>query len=169
MELRLPTEGDKRDVLAYRQEFLDNGDSMDGTAMLATAESYEAWLAAVRRNAREETVAPGLVPATTCLAYANGRLVGMIDLRHRLNAHLAAVGGHIGYSVRKSERRKGYASEMLKETLPKAWALGLERVLITCDSRNEASRRTILHNGGVLENQVPDEGRITQRYWISKP
>ena len=101
-----------------------------------------------------------------------GRLVGMIDFRRPLSEFLLKFGGNIGYSVRPSEQRKGYAREMLRLLLPVCRASGGRRVLLTCDAGSEASRRTILENGGVLENEADDipglgrSGRI-QRHWIS--
>ncbi len=92
----------------------------------------------------------------------------MLNLRHYLNDYLEQFGGHIGYSVRKSERQKGYATEMLSLALGEAKKLGLSRVLVTCDRENTGSAKTILNNGGVLENEVfdPNDGTVTQRYWI---
>lgn len=164
-----PTEADEADVLAYKREFIENDDSMDGTAGLQTAESYAEWLAAVRDNQSEQTVRPGLVPATTLLARdaATGLLVGMIDIRHRLNDYLLCFGGHIGYSVRPSCRRRGYATRMLALALERCRSMALTRVLITCCRNNLASARTIQKNGGVLENEVPEDGEMTQRYWIT--
>lgn len=167
--LRRPTEKDEEQVLAYRQAFLDRGDSLDGTANLRDAATYGGWLSALRDNEFPDTVRPGLVDATTFLAVrgSDGHLVGMIDIRHRLNAYLEQFGGHIGYSVQPSERRKGYASEMLRLALEWCHDYGMERVLVTCDSENTASERTILSNGGVLENKVPEGEGQTCRYWIS--
>ena len=170
MDIRLvwPSEEHEGAVMDYKREFLDNGDSMDGTANLRGAESYAQWLAAVRDNSDERTVHEGLVPASTFLALnENGALVGMIDVRRRLNDHLSLYGGHIGYSVRKSERRKGYATRMLALALDECRKLKIGRVLITCDRDNMASRCTILKNNGVMENEIPEGGRFTQRYWIT--
>lgn len=168
LRLLLPTAGDSVRVMAYREEFLKHGDSLDGTAGLAGVECYEDWFTACQNNRSEETVRPGLVPATTYLVVdETGKLVGMIDLRHRLNDYLLQFGGHIGYSVRRSERRRGYATQMLALVLEEARKLGLDRVLVTCDKENAASARTIEKNGGVLENEAPEGDRLTCRYWIS--
>ena len=74
--------------------------------------------------------------------------------------------GHIGYCVRKSERRKGYAAEMLRLALIEAKKIGLNRVLLTVDSDKFASIATMKKNGAVLENEIPYNNKITQRYWI---
>ena len=93
----------------------------------------------------------------------------MIDIRHFLNEYLENFGGHIGYSVAPSERRKGYASQMLKAALLKCKELGIDNVLITCIDNNEGSRKTILANGGLYESIVyePDEKVFLERYWIA--
>lgn len=166
--LVFPTKEYEAQVLDYKREFEANGDRMDGTAGLQNARNFDEWLSAIVDNSREETVRAGLVPASTFLAVRvnDKRLVGMIDVRHRLNEHLFQFGGHIGYSVRKSERRKGYAKEMLRLALDFCRNRNIHRVLITCDKDNIASAKTIIANGGVLENEILEGVRIIQRYWI---
>lgn len=169
IRLVLPHEGYRQQVLEYRQEFLEHGDTMAGCGGLDSAAGFEEWLAQTIDNRSEATVRPGLVPATLFLAVSadRHRLVGMIDIRHRLNGYLLQYAGNIGYSIRPSMRRQGYGARMLGLALEECRAMGLNRVLITCDRDNTASARTMLHNGAVLENEVAQDGRMIQRYWIT--
>ncbi|MCU6713020.1 GNAT family N-acetyltransferase [Paenibacillus sp. J5C_2022] len=94
-------------------------------------------------------------------------IVGVVNIRHRLNKYLLEIGGHIGYGIRPSERRKGYATEMLRLSLLKAGELGLTNVLVTCDKDNLGSAKTIKNNGGVLDSEAIVDGVKIQRYWIN--
>ncbi len=169
LKLVIPNITHKEILMDYKEEFIRNKDSMDGSAGLSTYKTFEEWYKAFNDNSNEKTVREGLVPATTYLALnESGNLIGMIDIRHRLNDNLLNFGGHIGYSVRKSERRKGYATEMLKLALEKCIELNIQEILITCDKNNIASAKTIIANGGILENEIFDanDNTMTQRYWI---
>ena len=170
MMLIEPTAEYSRQIRAYRREFLDRGDSMDGTGALRRFEEPLDWIEQSNRCRDPRTVPQGLVPATQYMYVReeDRKIVGMIQIRHCFNPYLERYGGHIGYSVAPSERRKGYAAQMLKTALPKCRALGLDRVLITCVSGNEGSKRTILKNGGIYESTVyePEEGVNLERYWI---
>jgi len=94
-------------------------------------------------------------------------LLGAVNIRHYLNDYLLKYGGHIGDGIRPSERRKGYATEMVRLALSECKKLGMEKVLMVCDKTNIGSAQTIIKNGGVLENEIiDDDGNIQQRYWI---
>lgn len=156
------------EISAYRKAMLDAESSMDGTSGLQDYPSAAEWLRHVRSLEKPETCPAHLVTATlyVCQRITDGCIVGMIDLRHRLNEYLAEYGGHIGYSTRPDERRKGYAKWMLAHVLSEARRLGLPRVLVTCDDDNEGSRRTIEANGGVFERTATLEDEVLRRYWI---
>lgn len=110
----------------------------------------------------------GLVPDSTyfCLDEDRNILVGAVNIRHYLNEHLLLHGGHIGDGVRPSERGKGIATAMIAMALEKCRELGIENVLMVCDRDNIASARSIVKNGGVLENEIQGDGTMEQRYWI---
>lgn len=159
-------------AMEFKREFQAVDSSMDGCGPLRRCETAAEWVADAASDADPATLREGRVLATTFITVrqADNRLVGMLQVRHYLNDHLEKFGGHIGYCVRPSERRKGYGAEQLRLAL--AWCreeLGLEKVLITCFDTNEASRRTILSQGGVYENTVhePEENVDLERYWIT--
>ena len=118
---------------------------------------------------REFEPSPGFVPDTTYWAVIENDVVGRISIRHELNRFLLQVGGHIGYIVRPSARRKGYASQMLTLVLQTPRARLLGRVLLTCDETNSFSEKTIRKSGGVLENIIemaPGQPK-KKRFWIT--
>lgn len=165
-----------QDLWAFRQEILDvdadHEDQFAGCLSLDTAPSPEAWIdvCLLRRSSSTCLEAGVSVPSHTYFAVRehDHRIVGIIELRHHINHPVLSVwGGHCGYSVRPSERGKGYAKEMLRLNLSNAKALGIPWLLITCSARNEASRRTILANGGVYERTIEAEGALIERYWIT--
>jgi Predicted acetyltransferase len=163
--LVFPTLEMERDALAYRQEFFNYGEEwIHGSAGLSRAESYPTWIEKINDDLTRDDGEH--IPGAVYFAVDEGFIVGMIAVRYKLNDYLLKFGGHIGYGVRPSQRRKGYASQMLELALEKCRALGIGRVLITCDDDNIGSARTAEKNGGVLENKVEEEGKITRRYWI---
>ena len=89
-----------------------------------------------------------------------------MNIRHKLNEKLLLNGGHIGDGIRPSERGKGYGTRMIALALEKCRELGIDRVLMVCDRNNAASARTIVKNGGVMENEIEVDGVVEQRYWI---
>lgn len=167
--LTRPDETMLDEITAYKQAMLDAGSSMDGTGSLRRHDAAQ-WLNHTRMLLRAETCPANWVTSTqfVCVRKSDGRIVGMIDLRHRFNDFLAEYGGHIGYSVRPDERRKGYAKWMLAHVLPEARKLGLTRVMVTCEEGNAGSQRTIESNGGVFERTtwLESEQITLRRYWI---
>jgi len=122
---------------------------------------YVTWL---RAQAEEETPRPeAWVPSTTWWWIEDSAYLGRIALRHRLTDRLRNGGGHIGYDVRPSARRRGHATAMLASVLPMARAMGIDPALVTCEVDNVASRRVIEVNGGMLEDEV--DGKL--RFWLS--
>ena len=101
-----------------------------------------------------------------CLDEERDIVFGAVNIRHYLNESLLLNGGHIGNGVRPSERRKGIATKMIALALEECKKLGIERVLMVCDKENIGSAKSILKNGGILENEIEVDGVIEQRYWI---
>jgi len=129
---------------------------------------FDEYVDTVSKNASDPM--PGLVPQTTYWLIVDKQYAGTIDIRHRLTPSLRKFGGHIGYQIRPSFRKKGYGALQLKLCLPLVWKLGIERALITCDDDNIGSQKIIEANGGILQDKV-DNGRssLTRRYWVDKP
>lgn len=119
-------------------------------------------------NLEVKDTSGGLVPDSTffCLDEERNIFVGAVNIRHDLNEYLLRSGGHIGDGVRPSERRKGVATAMIALALEECRRLGINRVLMVCEKDNVGSARSIQKNGGVLENEILDDGVWEQRYWI---
>ncbi|MER5428274.1 GNAT family N-acetyltransferase [Streptomyces sp. NPDC002588] len=173
-ELIAPTSLLRSSWLAAWEEW-PPGAHQDGTGLrlapegdLADPEIFSEWVGRLLQQAdRSVAVGEERVHATHWWIVEGDTCLGAIDLRHYLNAFLLDVGGHIGYSIRPSHRRRGLASWALGAVLPEARALGLERVLVTCDDDNIGSARSIERNGGVLEDvRTTDTGK-KRRYWIT--
>lgn len=128
------------------------------------------WLLEREAASRLETLPPGRVLSTQmlCVRETDGRLVGMIQLRPILNDYLRKYAGHIGYSVRPSERRKGYGAWMLGAMLPVCRSAGLEKIMVACLDTNPASRSIIRAWGGIYDRTVhePEEDVNLEQYWI---
>ena len=129
----------------------------------SSPEGFEAYVRQLLAQSLEETPRPeGFVPATT-LWWTDGRdFLGRLSIRHRLTERLVERGGHIGYDIRPSARRRGHATAMLRAALPVARELGIESALITCDFDNIASKRVIENNGGVFEDRRGEK----LRFWV---
>lgn len=169
LRLVLPTPNYKDQILEYKEEFINNNEYMHGTADLDSYKTFEDWYINVCNAIRGQNIKEGKVPATTYLVITEdeNKLIGMVDIRHRLNTFLANYGGHIGYSVRASERNKGYGKQILKETLKICKDMRLDNVLVTCLKGNIASEKVIKANGGYFDKEVPYQNTFVKHYWIN--
>lgn len=131
--------------------------------------NFEQYVVRELERAEGKNLPEGYVPSATYWLVDNDEFVGRVNIRHRLNDHLLKIGGHIGYYIRPSQRKKGYGRKILELALPKAKELGINRVLVTCDEDNPGSKKIIEENGGVYENKMVNMvGRpLKLRYWIS--
>lgn len=171
LELVFPTEKYRDQVMDYLQEHFDNDEMiLNGCGGLDRLRDFDSWLEKVRNDVDSANCSEGRVPASLYMAIrkSDKRLIGLIQIRHCLNEKLLQTSGHIGDGVRPSERKKGYVTEMIRLALEKCKELGIKRVLMSCDKDNVGSRKSIMNNGGVLENEIKMEDEsIEQRFWIS--
>ena len=156
------------EIIKYKEESLKESPLINGSAGLNRFSSIEDWLEELNKRSCEDTVPKGLVPSSTYLGVRekDNYIVGMIDIRHYLNEYLTQVGGNIGYSVRKTQRNKGYAKQMLKLALEKCKELKIKKVLITCNEDNIASEKVILSANAKFEDIRNVDGENKKRFWI---
>lgn len=169
IKLIKPTIEYAEDIMLYRQEFIDLNDDMAGCGGLRKCLSADQWLKVLSSLEKEETCPKGMVPSTTYIAVRlkDNKIVGITDFRHNINNPILSVwGGHIGYSVRPKERRRGYAKEMLRQNLINCKNYGIDKVLITCDYDNIASEKTIIANGGIFDKEIYIYENKIKRFWI---
>ncbi|MGX7108040.1 GNAT family N-acetyltransferase [Facklamia miroungae] len=154
------------------QEFLDSYPNSNwwiaGTSSLNRYhENIDQWILTMQDWAKGHNLPKGRVPVIQWICLnLQGEMLGAINLRPQLNDYLLHSGGQIGYVVHPSYRRQGVATWMLGQVLKEASNLGIERILITCRSDNDASKATIEKWGGLLEDQRMEKGVWVKRYWI---
>lgn len=170
VKLIFPSKEHEKEAFEFIQEFLEYNSEINGTGGLNRYDDYDEWLLKLEEDLDLPNIPEEKVPASTyfLIKESDNKIIGMINIRHKLNEFLLNEGGHIGYSIRPTERKKGYGTIMLKLALQKCRELNLNRVLITCDKINIASAKVIQNNSGILENEIFSEAfsEIIQRYWI---
>lgn len=175
LELVEPSLEYKLDALAFLEEVKKEDKGLDwqyaGMARLEQYENnYEEWVKAKKEEKKGINLPDNYVPASTyfCIRVSDNKIIGMVNIRHKLNSSLQNTGGHIGYSIRPSERNKGYGVIQLKNALKYANKLGITSALVTCDERNIRSKKTIKRCYGKQEKSFKDEknGNIRNRFII---
>lgn len=160
-----PNKESENKAIDFKQEFFAHNETViNGSELLDQTDDYDEWLTAVTANTDPKTVNPDWVVTDTFFALdENERIVGIIDLRHTLNDFLKDFG-NCGYSVRPTERRKGYATEMLHQILITAKEAGLSDLHLSVEKTNVPSIKTIIKNGGVYERSFEYEGELADIY-----
>lgn len=164
-----PTIQLREQALDYREEHFKNGEKViNGSELLDQIENYEEWLSSVTLNTDSKTVNENWVVTDTFFAVrkSDNRIIGVIDLRHTLNDFLKDFG-NCGYSVRPSERKKGYATEMLHQLIGVARKIGMTELHISVEKTNIGSIKVIEKNGGVYERSFTYENELADIYKIS--
>jgi predicted acetyltransferase len=129
---------------------------------------FSDYLALLDGYSRGVGVPDHFVPNTYFVGVVDETIVGRLSLRHTLNESLARIGGHIGYGVIPSQRKKGYATAMVRQVIPFCRRIGIAEALISCDEENMGSRKVVETCGGIFEANVqcPDSGLLMRRYWL---
>lgn len=162
----LSEELDKEQYLAYYEEWQETGKDFIPIAGSLKDMSYDEWKEVIRL---QRTVTPaGFVKNTTFFLTDSSRYIyGIVNIRHMLNERLQKSGGHIGYGIRPSMRRKGYGEIQLAMAIEQCKLMGINRAMLVCDDTNIASAAVIEHNGGVLEDKLTaEDGCLIRRYWV---
>lgn len=168
MKLIKPTIVLKQEYLEMLDEWKQNNEKIVPWVLNEDTSDFQAMISRFADYSQGIGLKEDLVPHSTYwLVRDDNKILGAINIRHRLNDYLKNIGGHIGYGIRPSERRKGYATEMLGKALDIVRGMGIKSIMISCDKDNIASGKTIIKNGGVLHSEDSDNGTIFQRYWIA--
>ncbi len=171
-DLRLvkPTAELSRSHTEFVAEFKSAGEELVPWVLDEVGNDFSSYLSWLENQSRGIGLNEGFVPNSTFWLVTGTEIVGVINLRHTLTSQLEDYGGHAGYGVKPSARRKGYATKMLQLGLGELDRMGVTRVRITCAKNNIASAKTIVANGGVLEieKHMPEHGQVIQRYWIHR-
>jgi predicted acetyltransferase len=164
-----PTISLKDAYLSFYHDWLESEENMVPWVISKDPADFQGMLQFLFANEKGEHLPKGWVPDSTFwLITEDKQVVGAANIRHALTEKLMNSGGHIGYGIRPSERRKGYAAKLLALALEEAQQLGIRKALIVCDESNIASERTIIRNGGVPDiPYVEENGNVIKRFWIS--
>ena len=168
MEFRTLQIGDEDSFRMAVAEFANEIPPWNFAFSFDHATDFPEYVARLERWSQGQELPENFVQNSFYVGVVDGTIVGRLSLRHKLNDWLSRIGGHIGYGVIPSQRRHGYATEMLRRSLPICAQLGITQALVTCDEDNEGSRKVIEACGGVFEESMHEPGTTVpkRRYWI---
>ncbi|MEH7277403.1 GNAT family N-acetyltransferase [Bacillus toyonensis] len=163
-----PTTDLQEEYLDFYNEWQDSGETMIPWVISKDPSNFPAMIQELLDAHNGVNLPESWVPDSTYwLVTDENKIVGVVNIRHSLTEHLFNTGGHVGYGIRPSERRKGYATKLLELSLEKTKELNIEKVLVVCDEVNTGSEKTILHNSGLRDDDfIEEDGNIVRRYWI---
>ncbi|PFX76732.1 GNAT family N-acetyltransferase [Bacillus toyonensis] len=163
-----PTTELQEEYLDFYNEWKESGETMIPWVISKDPSNFPAMIQELLDAHNGVNLPESWVPDSTYwLVTEENKIVGVVNIRHSLTEHLFNTGGHVGYGIRPSERRKGYATKLLELSLEKTKELNIEKVLVVCDEVNTGSEKTILHNGGLRDDDfIEEDGNIVRRYWI---
>ncbi|WP_424767474.1 GNAT family N-acetyltransferase [Paenibacillus sp. sgz302251] len=170
VELIKPSVEFKDEYISFYKDWKSSGQDITPWVVEKDPSNFDGMIDFLYSEDTEDKITNGsFVPHSTfwLIDKHSKKVIGAVNIRHRLNVKLLNCGGHIGYGIRPSERRKGYASILLALTLEITKEMGLNKVLLVCDKGNVASEKTIIKNGGQFESEyVEDSGNLVRRFWI---
>ncbi|MGY1463124.1 GNAT family N-acetyltransferase [Bacillus toyonensis] len=163
-----PTTDLQEEYLDFYNEWKDSGETMIPWVISKDPSNFPAMIQELLDAHNGVNLPESWVPDSTYwLVTDENKIVGVVNIRHSLTEHLFNTGGHVGYGIRPSERRKGFATKLLELSLEKTKELNIEKVLVVCDEVNTGSEKTILHNGGLRDDDfIEEDGNIVRRFWI---
>ncbi|MBS4218802.1 GNAT family N-acetyltransferase [Bacillus sp. FJAT-49711] len=163
-----PTLELKEEYVEFYKEWKESQEDMVPWVISKDPSDFQGMVQFLMDNEKGENLPDNWVPDSTFwLVTKKKKIIGAVNIRHRLTESLFNSGGHIGYGIRPSERKKGYATKLLALSLEKAKELGISKALVVCDENNIASEKTILKNNGIPDNSfIEDNGNMIKRFWI---
>lgn len=168
VSLLTPTTDLQEEYLDFYNEWKDSGETMIPWVISKDPSNFPAMIQELLDAHNGINLPESWVPDSTYwLVTDENKIVGAVNIRHSLTEHLFNAGGHIGYGIRPSERRKGYATKLLELSLEKTKELNITKALVVCNEVNTASEKTILHNGGLRDDDfIEEDGNVVRRFWI---
>ena len=165
MKFRLPELRDEEIIKSYIEEHYSHNEKRLSASNKLTSMNFEDWVKKIHNNVNIPDKDWG--KSLTYLAFDDiDNLIGILSVRYDLPKEKVMEFGHIGYGVRPSERRKGYATKIIGLALKECQKLNIDKVLLVCDKDNIGSAKSIKNNGALLENEIVKDGKTIQRYWI---